>query len=689
MNTPLRFGKYDILKVLGKGGMGTVYLGYDKKLHRHVAIKTILREELDDDATSSEYARRFELEAKAVAKLNHPNIVSVYDSGEEGDTAYLVMEFIEGNDLKYYFDKEMDFELAEIIRLMIDLLEALAHAHEKGVWHRDIKPANVMIDITGQIKLTDFGVSRIADNGERSRVGTMVGTLYYMSPEQVLNTNVSHRSDIFAAGVILYQFLTKTRPFLGSDYEITNKIVQQEAIPPSYVNHNLPPKLDAILAKAMAKNPDLRYPTAREFILDLKKVLGERREPVLDPDATRYFYAQQGSKNSIDKLPVSSRTGSQSGSQSGQRAARTGNMEGDGALTSPSETAEIEFWRSIKDGSDVEEFALYLTRFPGGTYAALARKRIEKLDSSLTPHVPITPPATTPNPVYNTGSHTAPPARTTPSAASPRAPGAIKIEPSMEGDGNHTLREAAIPASAAIRPTGPANNWMLPAAILLGACLISAGFWFSRTPAPAPNAVTGSINTAPVAATVTATLTSASTPTAASGTSSMVTPASSASATAASPNDDVAKAQAAAAVAIEKANAEKAAAEKTSAELAAQRLAMAKLSAQQAKDAAVAEKLKREEAATKIAKDAVARTSATRCLIHTPISASDTGKPEAEVCSAAKAKAQSWIAQWTTPAGALKGWDKLQNPTLGDCSCQGSSCTVSVAHFTVQSGACE
>jgi eukaryotic-like serine/threonine-protein kinase len=679
MNTPLRFGKYDIVKVLGKGGMGTVYLGYDKKLNRHVAIKTILREELEDDAISSEYARRFELEAKAVAKLNHPNIVSVYDSGEEGDTAYLVMEFIEGNDLKYYFDKEIDFELEEIIRLMTDLLEALAHAHEKGVWHRDIKPANVMIDISGQVKLTDFGVSRIADHGERSRVGTMVGTLYYMSPEQVLNTNVSHRSDIFAAGVILYQFLTKTRPFLGSDYEITNKIVQQEAIPPSHINHNLPPKLDAILAKSMAKNPDLRYATARDFILDLKKVLGERREPVLDPEATRYFYASQGSKNSIDQLPASNvRTGGQSGQQSSQRAARTGNMEGDGALTSPSETAEIEFWRSIKDGSDVEEFALYLSRFPGGTYAALARKRIEKLDSSLS--LPVTPPTTTPHPIYNTGSHTAPQARTTPPGASSRAPGAMKIEPSMDGNGNHTPREPAIPISTAVRP---ANNWMMPAAILLGAGLISAVFWFGRTPAPVPNPVTGTINTAPVSATSAATSAATS-----SGAAAITNTATSASSSATSLNDDVAKAQAAAAAAIEKAIAEKAAAEKAAAELAAQRLQTAKLTAQQTKDAAAAEKLKREEAATKTAKEAIARTSPGRCLTHTPISASDAGKSEAELCSATKAKAQSWIAQWATPAGAAKGWDKFQNPTLGECDCKENSCTISVAHFTLQSGAC-
>ncbi|MEN9868193.1 MAG: hypothetical protein RL748_3783 [Pseudomonadota bacterium] len=671
MNTPLRFGKYEIRKVLGKGGMGTVYLGYDTKLHRHVAIKTILREELEDGDTTSEYARRFELEAKAIAKLNHPNIVSVYDSGEEDDTAYLVMEFIEGNDLKYYFDKEMAFDLPEIIRLMIDLLEALAHAHEKGVWHRDIKPANVMSDITGQIKLTDFGVSRIADSGERSRVGTMVGTLYYMSPEQVLNTNVSHRSDIFAAGVILYQFLTQTRPFQGSDYEITNKIVQQEATPPSHINHNLPPQLDAILARAMAKNPELRYPTAREFIQDLRKVLGERREPVLDPEATRYFYAQQGSKNSIDQMPGSS---ARNGNLSGQRSARTGSTASDGALTSPSETAEIEFWRSIKDGSDVEEFALYLSRFPGGTYAALARKRIEKLDSSLNPAVPITPPATTPHPKYNTSSHAAPqassaaPAPATPAPAR-TAPGNLKIEPSMEGNGPHLPGEIAAPAPAAPRP---GTNWMMPVAILLAACLISAGIWFSRSPAPTPTPVTGTINTTPSAPTASMAATA--------------NPASNATANPASQNEDVAKAQAAAAAAIEKANAEKAAAEKV---LDKQRQETARLEAQRAKDALLADKLKREENATKTAKEAILRTGTNRCLTHATISASDAGKPETEVCNAAKAKAQAWIAQWATPAGAAKGWDKFQNPSLGECSCQGNSCTISVAHFTVQNSSCE
>ena len=155
-----QLGRYDLTRVLGKGAMGIVYEGLDPRLNRKVAIKTILKGHLDDEAASKEYSMRFMREAQSVARLNHPNIVQVYDFGEQGDIAYIVMEFIKGKELKNFFDASERFELKEAVRIMCELLDALEFAHEGGIVHRDIKPANVMLDGQRRVKLADFGVAR-------------------------------------------------------------------------------------------------------------------------------------------------------------------------------------------------------------------------------------------------------------------------------------------------------------------------------------------------------------------------------------------------------------------------------------------------------------------------------------------------------------------------------------------------
>src|SRR5258707_7987963 len=204
-------GRYNLERTLGKGAMGVVYEGVDPRLGRRVAIKTILKSHLDED-TAKDYSMRFVREAQAVARLNHPNVVQVFDFGEEGDIAYLVMEFIKGKELKNFFDANERFDLKEAVRIMCELCEALEFAHQAGIVHRDIKPANVMIDSQARTKLTDFGVARVQDNDktsvEKTQAGTMVGTPAYMSPEQITGGTVDKRTDIFSAGIILYQFLT-------------------------------------------------------------------------------------------------------------------------------------------------------------------------------------------------------------------------------------------------------------------------------------------------------------------------------------------------------------------------------------------------------------------------------------------------------------------------------------------------
>ena len=180
-----QLGRYQLKRVIGRGAMGLVYEGLDPRLDRKVAVKTILKSHLLDETLASEYSARFVREAQAAGRLNHPNIVTVFDFGEQDDVAYLVMEFVHGRELAAHFEDNDFFDLAQAVRIVCELLDALGYAHEHGIVHRDVKPANVMIDRMGRVKLADFGVARLSDGGaERTQPGTMVGTLSYMSPEQ-------------------------------------------------------------------------------------------------------------------------------------------------------------------------------------------------------------------------------------------------------------------------------------------------------------------------------------------------------------------------------------------------------------------------------------------------------------------------------------------------------------------------
>ena len=282
MPTMTKLGKYLIRRELGKGAMGVVYEGFDPVIERTVAIKTILPAQLNS-AEVTEVLARFKREAQAAGRLNHPGIVAVYDYGEmvaEDDctmvagadgqapqgqrVAFIAMEFVKGRELRDYFEANERFALKEVDRLMREILDALEHAHSKGVTHRDMKPANLIMLPDGKVKVADFGIARI-ETSELTQAGTIMGTPSYMSPEQFMGQTVDGRSDIFSCGVILYQFLTGEKPFTGNTTTIMYKVLREEPLPPSTLNLALPAVWDAVVKKAIAKNPADRFQSAKEF----------------------------------------------------------------------------------------------------------------------------------------------------------------------------------------------------------------------------------------------------------------------------------------------------------------------------------------------------------------------------------------------------------------------------------------
>jgi serine/threonine protein kinase len=307
MTNLTQLGKYAIRRELGKGAMGIVYEGYDPVIERTVAIKTILPQQLNADEAAQVLAR-FKREAQAAGRLNHPGIVAVYDygevtvdddhtmvAGEAADkarqrVAFIAMEFVKGKELREFFEANERFTLKDIARLMGEILDALAHAHANGVVHRDMKPANLIVLPDGKIKVADFGIARV-EKSELTQVGTVMGTPAYMSPEQFMGQPVDGRSDIFSCGVILYQFLTGEKPFTGNSTTIMYKVLHEEPLAPSLLNVALPAAFDAVVKKAMAKNPDERYQTAQEFAQAIKTTLGAAPPNALGnaaaPDADR------------------------------------------------------------------------------------------------------------------------------------------------------------------------------------------------------------------------------------------------------------------------------------------------------------------------------------------------------------------------------------------------------------------
>ncbi len=270
---PTRIGKFDIRSQLGAGAMATVYQAYDPVIERTLAIKVVDKARLDE-SESETILQRFRVEARAAGRLQHQNIVAVYDFGEEGNLVYLAMECVFGRPLTAYLQSE-DFrnEPEKVCEIMLQVLSALQYSHAQGVVHRDIKPANIMVSREGTIKIADFGVARI-ESSQLTQTGDLIGTPSYMSPEQFAGETADPRTDLYAASVVFYELLTRKRPFEGSNNAVIMHRVFTETPPaPSIVNPLLSNALDGIVLRGMSKDAQDRFQSAREFELAVREAM--------------------------------------------------------------------------------------------------------------------------------------------------------------------------------------------------------------------------------------------------------------------------------------------------------------------------------------------------------------------------------------------------------------------------------
>jgi predicted Ser/Thr protein kinase len=498
--SPKKLGRYDLLRVLGKGAMGLVYEGRDPNLDRRVAIKTIKVENLSEEA-AAEYEVRFRTEARSAARLQHPNIVSVYDSDRDGDVAFLVMEFIQGDDLKHHLDQGERHTLEQTLAIMSDLLAALDYAHRQNIVHRDIKPANLLIEASGRVKLTDFGVARIQDSGDATRTqGSMVGTLKYMSPEQVQGQPIDARADLFAAGVVLYQLLTGKRPFDGdSDFAIIQQIVAQDPPSPSSFNSKLPAAMDAVVARALAKSRERRFASGLEFSAALQSAARQASDPTAIAPAAPAVSAKNATWTRTMRAGESL-VDTQSGLGTNGSAV--------------AQELELVYWKDVKDSTDVEDLQGFLDRFPGGIYTDLARRRMRKLglpagedsgvgsksgithlDKTMLLPKELAQPVTEPVPgTVDSAWNALGEAAERVSApqvlqARPKTSTAADVPPAVAdtaGDGQRVEPPAAAinPAAATLRmpPTAPPKSRRLVWALAGIVVLAGAGFVFNRMP---------------------------------------------------------------------------------------------------------------------------------------------------------------------------------------------------------------
>ncbi|AFM26496.1 serine/threonine-protein kinase [Desulfomonile tiedjei] len=280
-----RIKRYDIIRLIGEGGMGRVYLANDKIIRRPVAIKVFtIMSTPGSETTKEKLMRDFFLETQTAGALLHPNIVVIYDVGKKGDLFYMVMEFVYGRTVLEH-QRTSPFSMKKSVEIIYELALALDYAHSKGVVHRDIKPENIIMSAQGIPKITDFGIARFRKHLKGHRRHAVVGSSRFMAPEQVLRREQDHRVDIYQLGVVLFELLTRQSPFKGIDSESTlSKICTEVPPPPGRINPEIPEQLDRIVSKCLEKNPNKRYPRAKDLADDLAACLKAGIHTLISPD---------------------------------------------------------------------------------------------------------------------------------------------------------------------------------------------------------------------------------------------------------------------------------------------------------------------------------------------------------------------------------------------------------------------
>lgn len=263
-------GRYEIVSRVGGGGMAIVYKAQDKLLNRNVAVKVLRQQFVHDE----DFIRRFRREAQSAAALSHPNVVSIYDVGQQEDIHYIVMEYVEGHNLNEIIKERAPLQAEVAIHIASQICDALDHAHQNGIIHRDIKPHNILIGRSGRVKVTDFGIARASAATDITQTGSVIGSVHYFSPEHAKGVAQGEKSDLYSLGIVMYQMLTNKLPFLGdSPISIALKHLQEQVIEPRKVNPMIPQSVENIILKALRKRPEERYQKAREMLDDLESAL--------------------------------------------------------------------------------------------------------------------------------------------------------------------------------------------------------------------------------------------------------------------------------------------------------------------------------------------------------------------------------------------------------------------------------
>ena len=308
--TPPKLGRYEVVDEIGKGAMGVVYLARDPLIGRLVALKTFRIGYSVKDQELEQFRIRFMREAQSAGILSHPNIVTIHDVVEQTEEglAFIAMEYVRGTNLKAVLQSEQPLSLGAVVDIVSQVAEALDYAHAHRVIHRDIKPANLLITGDSKVKITDFGIARL-DTSNLTQEGQLLGTPNYMAPEQIQGKEVDHRADLFALGVVLYEMLTRHKPFQGENLTVvSHRIVYDHFTPPKEYARNLPPGVERVLDRALEKDPTRRYQRARDMLEDLRRVLAETSRDDLNETLSIASWVEAGSPGMPRSPPAAGAT---------------------------------------------------------------------------------------------------------------------------------------------------------------------------------------------------------------------------------------------------------------------------------------------------------------------------------------------------------------------------------------------